>query len=225
MPGETTARKTAQPGARPIGSRRDRRKLQTRQALLEATHSLLAARSIDALSVDEIAMQADVAKGTFYNYFADKDALARELAADVRARVEAEINRTNAGVSDPAVRIARAFCCVLRFGLREPRQATAMMRLFPHATSPSAPINAGVRGDVVAALARGRIVAPSEDVAIAYLVGVFTAGLNRVIDLASAPAAAFASELGTILLRGLGITHSQASRIMDAAVKSVLQSS
>ncbi|HEY2485366.1 MAG TPA: helix-turn-helix domain-containing protein [Candidatus Binataceae bacterium] len=62
-------------------SRRDRRKLETRQALLDATHTLLASRNLDALSVDEIAMRADVAKGTFYNYFADKDALARELAA------------------------------------------------------------------------------------------------------------------------------------------------
>ena len=201
--------------------RRDRRKLQTRQALLEATHSLLAARSIDALSVDEIAMQADVATGTFYNYFADKDALARELAAAVRARVDAEINRTNAGVSDPAARRAFCSCCASAYANRAGYGHDAAVSARDQPRHPST----RDRGDVVAALARGRIVAPSEDVAIAYLVGVFTAGLNRVIDLASAPAAAFASEPGTILLRGLGITHSQASRIMDAAVKSVLQSS
>jgi hypothetical protein len=52
-------------------SRRDRRRLETRQALLDASHTLLASRNLDALSVDQIAMRADVAKGTFYNYFAD----------------------------------------------------------------------------------------------------------------------------------------------------------
>ena len=36
---------------------------------------------MDALSVDEIVERADVARGTFYNYFADKDALERELAS------------------------------------------------------------------------------------------------------------------------------------------------
>jgi AcrR family transcriptional regulator len=215
-------KRTAAGGQRAILTRRDRRKLETRQALLDATHSLLASRNLDALSVDEIAMRADVAKGTFYNYFADKDALARELAAGVRVRMEDEIARANAGVEDPATRMARALCCVLRFGLREPRQAAAMMRLFPHATDPSAPLNAGVRGDIAAGLNRRRIVAPTEDAAVAALVGAIMAGLNRVMDLAPDRAAAFARDLGSILLRGLGLGPSEAARIMKAAAETIL---
>jgi AcrR family transcriptional regulator len=203
-------------------SRRDRRKLETRQALLDATHTLLASRNLDALSVDEIAMRADVAKGTFYNYFADKDALARELAARVRVRMEDEIARANAQVEDPIARVARALCCVMRFGLREPQQAAAMMRLFPHATDPAAPVNAGVRGDVAAGLNHRRIGAPSEASAIAAIVGVTMAGLNRVMDLTPDRAAAFAQDLGTILLRGLGVDRSKAARIMKAAVEKIL---
>jgi AcrR family transcriptional regulator len=209
-------------GQRSTLTRRDRRKLQTRQALLDATHSLLASRNLDTLSVDEIATRADVAKGTFYNYFADKDALARELAARVRVRMENEIARANAGVEDPVTRVARALCCVLRFGLREPHQAAAMMRLFPHATDPSAPLNAGVRGDITAGLNRRRIVAPSEDSAIAAIVGVIMAGLNRVMDLRADRAAAFARDLGTILLRGLGLNRSEADHIIKAAVETIL---
>ena len=171
--------------ARKVPNRRDRRKLATRQALLDATLALLASRSIDALSIDEIAMRADVGKGTFYNYFPDKDALERELAAHVRGRLEDEIARANERIDDPAKRIARAFCCVLRLGLSQPEQATAMMRLFPHATDPEAPINSGVRGDAAEGIAQGRIVADSEDVVVAYVMGVFMAGLNRALDLPS----------------------------------------
>lgn len=202
--------------------RRDRRKLATRGALLDATQALLASRSMDALSVDEIVQRADVARGTFYNYFADKDALERELAAHVRTRVENEIARTNEGISDPAERIARAFCCVLRFFLGAREQAAAMARLFPRATDPAAPINSGVRGDVTEGLERGRIVAPSEDVAVASIVGVFMAGVNRALDLPSSKAGAFAIGMGTILLHGLGISRTQAERLMAQAVKSVL---
>jgi AcrR family transcriptional regulator len=207
---------------RSVPNRRERRKLETRQALLDAARSLLLSRSMDALSVDEIAMQADVGKGTFYNYFADKDALARELASHVRARVEDEIRQANEGVEDPAARIARAFCCVLRFFLNAPGEATAMMRLFPRATDPAAPMNSGVRSDVVAGVARGRIVAPSEDVAIACIVGVFMAGANRASDLSPPRARTFARELGTILLHGLGLARAQAARIMQQAVESIL---
>ncbi len=203
--------------------RRERRKRATRQALLDAANSLLASRSLDSLSVDEIAMRADVGKGTFYNYFADKDALERELASRVRERVESEIARTNEGFTDPAERIARAFCCVLHFCLGAPEQAAAMMRLFPHATDPAAPINSGVRGDVGEGLARGRIVASSEDVAVACIVGVFMAGVNRVVDLPSGKARTVAIGMGSILLQGLGISRSQANRIMAQAVQSVLR--
>jgi AcrR family transcriptional regulator len=213
----------AKPRPRAFPNRRERRKLATRQALIDATQALLAKRSFDALSVDEIVERADVARGTFYNYFGDKDVLERELASQVRVRVENEIARTNEGISDPAERIARGFCCIVRFFLGAREQAAAMARLFPHATDPAAPINSGVRGDVTEGLARGRIVASSEDVAVAYIVGLFMAGVNRALDLPSGQVATFAGDLGAIMLRGLGLSRSQAERIMDRAVQSVLR--
>jgi hypothetical protein len=108
----------------------------------------------------------------------------------------------------------------MRFGLREP-QAAAMMRFFPHATDPAAPVNAGVRGDVAAGLNHRRIGAPSEASAIAAIVGVIMAGLNRVMDLTADRTATFARDLGTIL-RGLGVDRSKAARIMKAAVETIL---
>jgi AcrR family transcriptional regulator len=213
----------AKPRPRAFPNRRERRKLATRQVLLDATQVLLATRSLDALSVDEIVERADVARGTFYNYFADKDALERELASRIRVRMETEISRTNEGISDPAERIARAFCCVLQFCLGAPEQAAAMMRLFPHAADPATPINSGVRSDVTEGLAQGRIMASSEDVAVAFIVGVFMAGVNRALDLPSSNARTFAIGMGSILLHGLGMSRSQAERIMAQAVQSVLR--
>ena len=209
----------------PIGrvlNRRDRRKLATRQAFLDATIALLSSRSMDALTVDEIATRADVAKGTFYNYFPDKDALERELSSYVRARMETEISRTNERVSDPAERIARAFCCVLHFCLGAPEQAAAMMRLFPRATDPAAPINSGVRRDAAQGMTQGRIVATSEDAVVACVMGVFTAGVNRALDLPSGRVREFAQGLGAILLHGLGLKRAEAERIMRDSVGSVL---
>jgi AcrR family transcriptional regulator len=203
-------------------SRRDRRKLATRQALLDAARALLVSRSMDALSVDEIVDRADVARGTFYNYFSDKDALERELASQTRARIEGEIARVNQEVRDPAERIARAFLSVLRLGTSAPQQATALMRLFPHATDPAAPINSGVGRDAAEGISEGRIVADSEDVVVAYVMGVFMAGLNRALDLPSDRVREFAQGLGAILLHGLGLKRAEAERIMRVSVGSVL---
>ena len=98
-----------------------------------------------------------------------------------------------------------------------------MMRLFPHATDPAAPMNSGVRGDVTEGLAQGRIVSVSEDVAVACIVGVFMAGVNRVLDLPSSKAKKSAIGMGSILLHGLGISRSQAELLMTQAVQSVLR--
>lgn len=208
--------------ARQVLNRRDRRKRATRQALLDATVALLASRSIDALSVDEIAMRADVAKGTFYNYFPDKDALERDLSAHLRGRLEDEIARANEGIDDPAERIARAFCCLLRFCLGAPEHAAALTRLFPHAIDPAAPINSGVRRDAAKGMTQGRIVAASEDAAVACVMGVFAAGLNRALDLPAGRVREFAQGLGTILLHGLGLKTAEAERIMRDAIEAIL---
>ena len=207
------------------GGRVGRRKARTRQALIDAARALLAARSIESLSVDEITGRADVAKGTFYNYFDDKDDLARATAAAVRAELEAEIGRVNARIADPAVRIARAFVRVLWFGILRPEHAAAMMRLFPRAADPSAPLNKGVSADIRAGLGAGRIAVPSVDAGVAYVVGVAAVGLNRAIGFSHAEGAVFARSLGTILLRGLGLSRNEASRIMNSAVASIMESS
>lgn len=64
--------------------RPDRRRQRTRAALLEAGRRLFAARSVEAVTIDDIVAAADVAKGSFYNHFTDREALAREVAAEIR---------------------------------------------------------------------------------------------------------------------------------------------
>jgi hypothetical protein len=97
-----------------------------------------------------------------------------------------------------------------------------MMRLFPRATDPAAPINSGVRRDAAEGMAQGRIVAASEDVVVAYVMGVFVTGLNRVLDLPAERVREFAQGLGTVLIHGLGIKRGEAERIARDAVQSIL---
>jgi AcrR family transcriptional regulator len=56
-------------------SRRERRKQETRQRLLDAGWQLFRQRGYDDTTVAEIAEAADVAKGTLFNYFPTKESL------------------------------------------------------------------------------------------------------------------------------------------------------
>jgi AcrR family transcriptional regulator len=61
-------------------SRRERKKQETRQRLLECSWRLFQERGCDDTTVEDITEAADVAKGTFFNYFATKEALLDEIA-------------------------------------------------------------------------------------------------------------------------------------------------
>jgi len=79
-----------------------------------------------------------------------------------------------------------------------------------------------VRGDAAEGMAQRRLVATSEDIAVAYVIGVFMAGVNRALDLPSGRVREFAQGLGAILLHGLGLKRAEAERIMRDSVGSVL---
>jgi AcrR family transcriptional regulator len=55
--------------------RRERRRVETQARILEAALDLFSSRGYAETTVEEITQAADVGKGTFFNYFATKDAL------------------------------------------------------------------------------------------------------------------------------------------------------
>lgn len=56
-------------------SRRDRRRAETRERLYSAAVRLLSEVEFDAVTVEMITEAADVGKGTFFNYFSNKEAV------------------------------------------------------------------------------------------------------------------------------------------------------
>jgi AcrR family transcriptional regulator len=77
----------------PPGGKRDRNRKQRTEALLRASLGLFLERGLEAVTVDDIAREAGMAKGNFYRYFKDKDdlvdALFEPIVSDVRASMRA----------------------------------------------------------------------------------------------------------------------------------------
>ncbi|MEE2702615.1 MAG: TetR/AcrR family transcriptional regulator [Myxococcota bacterium] len=61
-------------------SRRERRKLEVRNRILEASFGLFEQQGFQATRVSEICERADVAEKTFFNYFPSKRDVLREIA-------------------------------------------------------------------------------------------------------------------------------------------------
>ena len=58
----------------PLG-RRERNKIRMKERLYDAALTLFTEQGYDETSIDEIAERADVARGTFFNYFQRKEDL------------------------------------------------------------------------------------------------------------------------------------------------------
>ena len=64
-------------------SRQDRKTRATRQRLLKAARVLFSEKGIDLTTIDDITQRADLAKGTFYYYFTDKNEVIAEQIREV----------------------------------------------------------------------------------------------------------------------------------------------
>lgn len=63
-------------------SRRERKKEETRRRIFEVAVALFREKGFEATTVDEITEKADVARGTFFNYFPKKESVLTYLSAD-----------------------------------------------------------------------------------------------------------------------------------------------
>lgn len=66
---------------------RDRKKLQQREAFVDAAIRLFEERGIDATSIDDIAEAVDVSRATVFNYFPYKEAILVEIGARLVADI------------------------------------------------------------------------------------------------------------------------------------------
>ena len=91
--------------------RRQRAKTACRAQIIDAGIRLFGERSIDAVTVDEIAAAADVGKGTIYNYFRTKEDIVVAFMADFERKVHAKlrdldsVNRTLADTLTEFIRL------------------------------------------------------------------------------------------------------------------------
>jgi len=112
-------------------SRRERKKKETRRRLLDAAMELFREQGYSATTVEDITEHADVAKGTFFNYFPSKEALLSELSVWGVEKLREAIDVSNGGPKSAVARIKLLMRLEeqVREGERLPRGAFAA-RLF-----------------------------------------------------------------------------------------------
>ena len=115
--------------AEPAG-RRERKRLETREKLFQAAVQLFAKQGFAATKVEDITEAADVAKGTFFNYFPSKEHVLMYFASRQLGKVEACMEKAKEG-KEPIDRLLRVMAHdLLSLPARTPDLARSMMGSF-----------------------------------------------------------------------------------------------
>jgi AcrR family transcriptional regulator len=91
------------------GGRRERTKAQNRGSILAAARDVFAQLGYEGATVRDISRRTELASGTFYNYFPDKEAVLRALVEEDAAGLRARLREVRAAATAPEAFVGDAY--------------------------------------------------------------------------------------------------------------------
>ncbi|MCQ4079762.1 TetR/AcrR family transcriptional regulator [Streptomyces sp. RB6PN25] len=117
--------------------RRERNKQRVKERLYTSALTLFTEHGYDQTSIDEIAELADVARGTFFNYFQRKEDLISAWGEQRRARLAACLKEHEpASGSGCSARLEQCMCALARINEEEADLTAAMLTAWVKAGRP-----------------------------------------------------------------------------------------
>lgn len=199
----------------PMKGPRPPKRERTRAKLIEAGFQVLAQRG-DALTASDVAQVADVANGTFYNHFLDRDDFIQTLANESLRAITVDSAEQTEG-ADPAWRFAVGSTRVLRAAVRQPLWGRAVLRLAEHPRPPHAAVQQHLREDLAAGLEAGRFAYGDDPVTVDIVTGTLIASLRRLIDEIDAIDDGAIRDVVARLLIAIGLDQDEAEALAAAA--------
>lgn len=157
--------------------RNARRKAETRARILAAARHRFATQGVEATTIRDIAGEADIALGGFYNYFRTKEEVLAELLTEVLDAQLAQLRRRQEGVADAAERVAIAHRHLLAAAREDADWGWLLVRLEVSHNVTNAVLGEAAMSDLRDGLDAGRFAVASPAVALqacgGALLGVF----------------------------------------------------
>ncbi|HET8939119.1 MAG TPA: helix-turn-helix domain-containing protein [Polyangiales bacterium] len=203
------------PGYVVSGQARLPKRERTRLSLLEAAVAVFGEKGVEAATIQDIALAARVATGTFYNHFKAKDELLAALALWIGDGFCQRIAQSYAQIADGAERMAIGNRRYIQLALDTPQWALLLLQLVAAAPEAAARIAEYSIADLRLGLKQKRFRISNERAAQDLIGGTISAAM-RSVALGELPAAVrrgYDSAVAALVLQGLGMTPQEASLV------------
>jgi len=194
-------------------SRLDRRKAQTRQALIDAAVRLIAEGRGDRASIAEITEEADIGFGSFYNHFESKEQLFQTASEGVLERWGQLIDRASAGITDPAEMFAVGTRISGRLGWTHPDIAGFLTGAGLGALDIPSGLAPRALRDIQAGQAAGRFTVSDAEIALSAVAGGLIGLLRMCQRHPDRVTETTVDQLAEAELRLLGVSADEAARL------------
>ncbi|WP_427924858.1 TetR/AcrR family transcriptional regulator [Streptomyces sp. cg40] len=186
-------------------NRFERRRAETRQALIRAARQILAETGDTSASIQTIAERADVGFGSFYNHFESKMELFDAAVVDALDELGQAFDEHLQDIDDPAELVAAGFRLSARLADSRPELMQVLRhRGLGHIHSDSGLAPRAVR-DLEVGIASGRFTITDPTVALTALGGSLLALVELRFARPDLDGDEAASQLAEMLLRMLGV--------------------
>ncbi|AUG76885.1 TetR family transcriptional regulator [Kitasatospora sp. MMS16-BH015] len=201
------------PTSAPPSNRFERRRAETRGALVRAARRILAETGDTSVSIQAIAELADVGFGSFYNHFDSKTELFEAAVQDALEEYGQAFDGQLAGIDDPAELVAAGFRLSARMAESHPELMQVLRRRgLGHIHSDNGLARRALR-DVEVGMASGRFTAADPVVALSALGGTLLSLVELRFARPEVDGDEAAVKLAEMVLRMLGVPPADAHEV------------
>ncbi|MGW0191556.1 TetR/AcrR family transcriptional regulator [Streptomyces sp. NPDC003362] len=189
----------------PPSNRFERRRAETRRALVRAARQILAETGDTSASIQAIAERADVGFGSFYNHFGSKTELFETAVVDALEEFGQNYDERLAGIDDPAELVAAGFRLSARMSDSHPELMQVLRRRgLGHIYSDNGLARRALR-DLQVGITSGRFTIRDPAVALSALGGTLLALVELRFAQPEVDGDEAAVNLAEMVLRMLGL--------------------
>ncbi|GGV58300.1 TetR/AcrR family transcriptional regulator [Streptomyces massasporeus] len=201
------------PTSAPPSNRFERRRAETRRALVRAARQILAETGDTSASIQVIAERADVGFGSFYNHFESKTELFDAAVVDALEEFGQSFDERLAGIDDPAELVAAGFRLSARMAESHPELMQVLRRRgLGHLHSDNGLASRALR-DLQVGIASRRFTAVDPVVALSALGGTLLSLVELRFARPDLDGDEAAANLAEMVLRMLGVPPDDAYEV------------
>jgi AcrR family transcriptional regulator len=211
----------ARPRPAAPANRGDRRKVRTREALIDAAVTLIAAGRGERASIQLITETADVGFGSFYNHFESKEQLFQTASERLLEQWGRAIDVACEGMTDPAEIFAVSFRISGRLGWTNQPMARFLVGCGLDLAQSDLGLAPRALRDIKAGQASGRFTIGNADVALSTAAGALLGLLRLRLARQRGLRADAVDDVAAALLRMLGVAPDESARLVSLPLPDV----